>query len=88
MNKYLYVEFIDNWGCYICQHTGEDIPVTRRVAKIKLTEDQIKQLEPKIVGKSNNKNIYEDRRLICIQEDENKGKTTEEFLDEFMEEDK
>ncbi|MFC0903739.1 hypothetical protein ACFHWD_03425 [Clostridium sp. MT-14] len=73
MDKYLYVEFINNWDCYICQYTGEDIPVTRRIAKIKLTEEQIKQLEPKIVGTSNNKNIYEDRRLICIQEEGDKG---------------
>jgi len=89
MGKYLYVEFIDNHDVvnaidYVGNDAGE-IP-KHRVVKVKLTNEQAKLLEPKHFS-NRGPDMVEIIRPICIQEEGDKGKTTEEFLNEFMEED-
>lgn len=71
MDKYLYIEFINNWGkqISISMDIGTDFPIKRRIVKIKLTDEQIKQLEPKKIGRSKGNDIYEDMRILCIQEE-------------------
>lgn len=69
MKKYLYVEFINNWDRITSKEMDSelDIPIKRRMVKIQLTPEQIKQLEPKIVGNNAERDIQEEVRLICIQ---------------------
>jgi len=68
---YLYVEMIDMWESYQnCINLGEATPVHKRIVKVKLTEDQIKLLKPLQVGTgSYNAPMYEEYKLLCLQED-------------------
>lgn len=66
---YLYVEFVDSWGAYNDSMMGFSTNNRRRIKKIKLTEDQIKELKPKYVGESGNQKIYEQINVLSIQED-------------------
>jgi hypothetical protein len=54
---YLYVAFDDTWGAWHDVNMGFSGCGTsyRRIKKIKLTEEQIKQLQPRQVGESGGK---------------------------------
>lgn len=72
MNKYLYVEFINNADVISAKSCGiEDsgkLP-KHRIVKVKLTDDQIKQLEPRHIPNGDCPDYIENMRLICIQEE-------------------
>lgn len=63
---YLYVLFMDMSGMYedlMYGLDGSDVK-RKRVAKIKLTEDQIRQLQPRIVG-----DHKENVSILSLQEE-------------------
>lgn len=66
---YLYVEFADTWGAWHDQSMGFSAASRKRIKKIKLTEEQIKELEPRHIGDSGGKKIYESVNILSIQED-------------------
>jgi hypothetical protein len=41
----------------------------KRIVKVQLTDEQIEVLSPREIGTNVGQKIYEDMRLICIQED-------------------
>lgn len=67
---FLYVEFADTWNAYMESSMGFNTTTSnRRIKKIKLTEEQIKELQPRKVGTSGDKDIYEVVSVLSIQED-------------------
>ena len=68
---YLYVAFDDTWGAWNDVNMGFSGCGTsyRRIKKIKMTEEQIKQLQPRQVGESGGKPLYENVSVLCIQEE-------------------
>lgn len=68
---YIYVEFADTWNAYNDSMLGFSTSSAnrRRIKKIKLTEEQIKELQPQQVGTTGGKAVYEDMSVLCIQED-------------------
>ena len=67
---YLYVEFINSYVAWHNVQMGLPIGGVRRVKKIKLTEEQIKQLQPKQVGSSGGVPMFEDVSVISIQDEQ------------------
>jgi hypothetical protein len=62
---YLYVEFKDLSGHII----DNEIPVHKRIKRIQLTDEQIKELTPNKVGSSCGKGIYETIVVLSLQEE-------------------
>lgn len=71
MEKYLYVEFADTYNAYVEAQMGFNTSTSRkRVKKIKLTDEQIKELQPQRTGVSGNDDVFEQVSVLCIQEEE------------------
>jgi hypothetical protein len=69
-DMYLYVEMFDSWAAFNESNYGCSVPSgCRRIVKIKLTEEQIKQLEPRECGSNGNNIMYESVNPLCIQKE-------------------
>ena len=69
-NMYLYIQFADTWGAYNDAMYGFSTATNhRRVKRIKLTGEQVAELQPKCVGFNCGKKMFEDVSAICIQEE-------------------
>lgn len=66
MSMKLYVEMLND-GAAIC---GIDMPISRRIVAIELTEEQVKKLQPKWIATVAGKEHFETVRLIAIQQEE------------------
>lgn len=67
---FLYVAFDDTWNAWHCAQMGLDAPTAhRRIKKIRLTPEQIKELQPREVGKSGYDIQYEQVSVLCLQND-------------------
>lgn len=66
---YLYVEFFDSWGAYNNAMMGFSTNNHRRIKKIKLTEEQIKELRPRKTSISRGEEMFETVSVLSIQED-------------------
>jgi hypothetical protein len=66
---YLYVKFCDTWGAYNNMMYGIATNSKRRVKRIKLTDEQIKELQPRKVGMNGNQEMYEELFVLSIQEE-------------------
>jgi hypothetical protein len=66
---YLYVKFDDPWNAYNDVMIGISAANRTRVKRIKLTEEQIKELIPKYVGNSGGNPLFESVTPISIQDD-------------------
>lgn len=64
INIYLYVEFADTNGAWIETQMGLPTSHNIRIKRIKLTEEQIKELQPRETGL----NTFETVNVICIQD--------------------
>ena len=67
---YLYVEFADTHSAWIEAQMGfGTVNSHRRIKKIKLTDEQVKELQPQKTGKNGDKPTYEAVSVLCIQGD-------------------
>ena len=67
---YLYVEFVNTRLAWEEAQMGFGISSNRRIKKIKLTEEQIKELEPRSTGlQAYGRETFETVNVICLQED-------------------
>lgn len=66
---FLYIEMFDGWTAFHESQFGCSNPSgCRRVVKIKLTDEQIKQITPKKTGNNAGIDMFESVNPICIQE--------------------
>ena len=66
---YLYVEFADVWNAWQDAQMGFATSAHKRIKRIKLTDEQIKELQPRKVGKSGNTDMFEQVSVLCIQDE-------------------
>jgi len=67
---YLYVEFADIWNAWNAAQMGFNTTTSsRRIKKIRLTDEQIAELQPKEVGTNGGVKVHEYVSVLCIQED-------------------
>lgn len=67
---YLYIEFFDSWGAYQDLQFGTSSTTSRkRIKKIKLTEDQIKEIKPLCTGNNRGEQKFETMNVLSIQKD-------------------
>jgi hypothetical protein len=69
MEKYLYVEFADIYNAWLDAQMGFTTASRKRIKKIKLTDEQVKELQPQITGTSGGEDMFEQVSVICIQEE-------------------
>ncbi len=48
-------------------HEGQSMPYSKRTVHIKLTEEQLKQLQPLCVGKEKGKDVFEELGDVWIE---------------------
>ena len=66
---YLYVEMFDGWTAFHEKEFGCSCPSgCRRIVKVELTEEQIKQILPRKIGNNGKTEMFETVNPICIQE--------------------
>jgi hypothetical protein len=66
---YLYINFTDTWGAYNDTMLGLNQSNRIRVKRIKLTDEQIKELKPLKIGQSGDTEYFECVTPISIQEE-------------------
>ncbi len=67
---YLYVEFANTYSAYEEAQMGFSISSSnKRIKKIKLTDEQIRELEPRETYRSGEFALYEKVSILSIQED-------------------
>ena len=66
---YLYVEFANTYAAWIDAEMGFATSSRKRIKRIKLTDEQIRELQPKEVYKNGDTEIYEMVSVLCIQDE-------------------
>ena len=66
---YLYVEFANTYDAWVDAQMGFATSARRRIKRIKLTDEQIKELQPKRVYRNGDTEIYETVSVLCIQDE-------------------
>jgi len=66
---YLYVEFANTYDAWADAQMGFATSAHKRIKRIKLTDEQIKELQPRKVGRSGNTDMFEQVSVLCIQEE-------------------
>jgi len=65
---YLYVEMFNGSTAFMEAQLGcSNTSSCKRIVKIKLTDEQIKQIKPRQTGNNGNTKFYESINPICIQ---------------------
>lgn len=59
-----------SWESVMFGHTQTRTPAEERTVQVELTEDQVRQLTPRVAGKSCGHTVYEDWEVVALEDGE------------------